>query len=101
MRLIEYINILKGHDPKLKLRKGLGAPDSWRGVYAELAFPVVEDITIGEMIAHAESAIGTTYRGYKGGNFEMDEDTPIHIDDWGEWTDGGAMWELLLELMVS
>ena len=31
--------------------------------------------------------IGETYRGYKGGDFYMDENTPIWIANWG---DGGV-----------
>lgn len=60
---------------------------SWRGVYAELTIdraPAGETETIGEMLADARDAVGKTFQGYKGGDFLMDETTPVWADGWGD-----------------
>lgn len=101
MRLGEYIDLLKGYDSDTAVPVGLGKPHSWRGVYSELAFEPVGNITIGEMLKAAESALGATYEGHKGGDFTMDEYTKINVENRGTWSDGGAIFKLLLDYMVA
>lgn len=68
-------------------------PDSWRGIYAELAFTCTKEtegnkLTINDFIKLLDGANGTTYRGYKGGDFTMHRGTPVWIC-WGYGCDGG------------
>lgn len=66
--------------------------DSWRGVYAELSlqwgggrygddYPKVSDVL--EILS---AAVGKTYTGWKGGEYRMDRDTPVWVDNRGCWT---------------
>ncbi|MGL6137328.1 MAG: hypothetical protein ACRC2M_08550, partial [Planktothrix sp.] len=70
--------------------------DSWRGSYCELALgyrvrslrcdnyndsyesPLAKDI-----LADLKSAVGGVFEGWKGGEFTMNEDTPIWVDNPG------------------
>jgi len=66
--------------------------DSWRGSYSELAIghankPYREYPKLSDFINMLESAIGSTFYGWKGGEFEMNEDTPIWVDNYGEYTE--------------
>lgn len=59
--------------------------DSWRGSYCELALRYGEDkITIKELLNKAKKVLNKTLTGYKGGDFIMDEKTPIHIANCSE-----------------
>lgn len=79
MRLGELIKILRSADPDLVIRWGFGAPHSYRGNYVELAFDPAENVTVGSMLTHAESALNKQFTGYKGGEFLMDEHTDVWI----------------------
>lgn len=60
---------------------------SWRGSYCELAMEYSKEnqhITTGKLLEMAEFIDGKYLCGYKGGDFLMDLDTPIHIDNYGE-----------------
>lgn len=40
--------------------------------------------TVGTLLAQLKTALGKTYQGFKGGNFTMNEDTPVFVAKWGE-----------------
>ncbi len=102
MILEEYIELLDKQPDHFKVVKiGLGHPHSWRGDYRELAFEPVEDVTIGYMLDEATKALGTTYTGYKGGEFKMNEYTTINVEYEGNYTDNGLLFQLLFDLMLS
>ena len=66
--------------------------DSWRGSYDELAlgydnFDNKKPHNVKEFLKIAKEAIGGTFYGYKGGEFTMDKDTPIWIDNYGNASD--------------
>lgn len=69
--------------------------DSWRGSYSELAlgykltgYDNNDDhfgkITAEDLLKELQSAIGKEYTGWKGGEFIMDEDTPIWVANPGD-----------------
>lgn len=63
-----------------------GSMRSYRGYYDHLAI----DPTTGEyryvkdLLEHAKAVLGTTMNGYKGGDYVMDEDTPLWVARWGD-----------------
>ena len=58
---------------------------SYRGYYEDLAFTVRDhETTVAEFLAAARKALGSEFTGYKGGEFVMDESTPLWISDYGE-----------------
>lgn len=87
MTLGKLIQWLEQQDPNRIVTDGFGGPHSDRGSYDELAFDPVEETTFGEMLAHAKSALGKKFTGYKGGEFLMDEYTPVLIGNYGECGD--------------
>ena len=64
----------------------LGRFGSYRGYYADLAFqPGHHPMCLaGDVAEECAYAIGKTYGGYKGGDFEMGPDTPLWISDYGK-----------------
>lgn len=70
---------------------GISQPFSWRGVYSEVAFEMLEQpMTKEEILANIELAYTETFEGYKGGEFRYNDHTDIHFEtDCGSWTDGG------------
>lgn len=101
MNLQKVIDILEQYPSEKMLSKGIGNPHSWRGSYEELAFEVVENVTVGEMLAAAESAVGATYEGWKGGEYTMDEDTQVHIElEEGAYSGNDTLMKWFFELLL-
>ncbi|GAB2866240.1 hypothetical protein [Hymenobacter ruber] len=87
MDLHDLITALEKQDPSIVVKHGFHNPHSWRGIYSELAFEPTENISVGDMLAAAKSALGTTYEGWKGGDFVMQGYTEVHIANEGEGSD--------------
>lgn len=77
---------------------------SYRGYYEDLAFYSEEgEATAGGVLERAREASGSTYTGYKGGDFVMGDTTPLWKADRSEFgrpvvglqTDGES-WTLIL-----
>ena len=51
--------------------EGFHNAHSYRGNYEDLGVEPASNVTVDSMISCLEQAIGTTYRGYKGGDFTM------------------------------
>lgn len=79
MRLKDLIQELEQADPNHYAPLGITSPHSYRGYYNELAFEPIEGVTVAAMLADARSAVGATYTGWKGGEYTMSENTPVHI----------------------
>ncbi len=60
--------------------------ESWRGSYCELALGYSDngECYSSELFRKAFNTNGSMYEGYKGGEFIMDLDTPIHQANYGE-----------------
>lgn len=83
MTLGEIIEALRSADQSHIAPIGMGYPMSWRGVYSELAFAPAKNISVAEMLKNAESAMGKTFTGYKGGEYTMGEWTDCYLDSYG------------------
>ena len=60
---------------------------SWRGIYADLALEYTHEgsaPTVASVLDMANATIGTVLEGYKGGDFRMDQQTPLWVDNYGE-----------------
>ena len=59
-------------------------PHSYRGIYRDLAFEIKKfteyPCIMGEFNTALEKAIGSTYTGYKGGDFTMSKNTNVWVD---------------------
>lgn len=83
MSLGNLIDWLKEQDSALIVKDGFGSPHSDRGSYDELAFDPAEETTLGEMLVNAQSAVGATFTGWKGGEYTMGEYTSVYIGEHG------------------
>jgi hypothetical protein len=99
MVLGELIEFLKQYDPEKVVPLGFHKPHSYRGYYDHLAFEPAENITVGAMLAAAESAVGTTYPGYKGGEYEMGLYTDVWLSRYGYNDDEKIGWVLMKFIM--
>jgi hypothetical protein len=96
MQLSTLIEHLRDMHPDTVLKFGFGEPASYRGSYDELAFAPLPAARVGDMLTHAEGALGQTFVGYKGGDFTMGEWTPTHICKYGSSGDGTQISDALV-----
>lgn len=88
MSLGELIAALQRKDQEAEVRLDFAyyRPSGWlhsyRGVYEQLALDYDDktEITVGQLVAKLKDAIGKTFHGWKGGEYTMDEDTPVWVD---------------------
>lgn len=79
----ELIQQLKAMPQDGVIPFGFDKPMSYRGHYDELAFAPKQNAVVSEMLAHAESAVGKTFTGYKGGEYEMGAGSECWIAEYG------------------
>ena len=84
MTLGKLISILSGLPKETKIEK-LCSPHSYRGYYSDLSFKKESgEQSVGELLSILQNeCIDKTFEGYKGGDFTMDEHTPLWIADYG------------------
>lgn len=99
MFLKELINYLEKKDPTIAAALGFCCPHSYRGYYTELAFIPEKNTTVGEMLKCAKDALGSTYQGWKGGEFTMDEYTDVYLAEYGDT--GDSIGLILLDFMTA
>jgi hypothetical protein len=73
--LKQVIDHLRSLPADMRVKDGFSNPHSYRGYYEDLAFEPKADCAVRDMLEAAESALGTTYEGWKGGAFTMTEYT--------------------------
>jgi len=102
LNLGQIIEKLKEQDQKETIMFDFGGYvpdmelDSYRGSYDELCVGYKKqewnkDQTVGDFLKACEKAVGNTYTGYKGGDFTMDEDTPVWVAQYSEATSTGIV----------
>lgn len=99
MTLGNLIAYLEKEDPTKVVPLGFHRPHSYRGYYDQLAFEPMENVTVGQMLADASSALGRTYQGYKGGSYRMGEYTDVWLSEYGSC--GEMIGPVLLGYMVG
>lgn len=64
---------------------------SYRGYYDQLAIGWTGEAErpqkVSELLAELKSAVGKTFTGYKGGEYTMDENTPVWCANYGDCHD--------------
>lgn len=79
-KLIEALEAM----PEEAMVANLYHPHSYRGYYEDLAFERRDGITpAADFLNDCRYVIGCTYTGYKGGEYTMDEDTPVWVAEYG------------------
>lgn len=96
MNLKQLLDHVQALTPGTTLHFGLSEPFAWRGIYAEVAFRIVEEPSTREdVLARIAQALQNTFYGYKGGEYKYDLYTTVHFEqDSGACTNGGytAQW---------
>jgi hypothetical protein len=98
--LASLIATLEKEDPAKVVPIGFGDPHSYRGFYEDVAFEVRTNVTVGEMLAAANSAVGETFQGWKGGDNTMRLSTPVWLVS-EEGRCGESLGAVLLHLMLN
>lgn len=101
MTLADLIARLERAPQDAVVRHGFRYPHSYRGDYAQLAFEPAEFVFVRDLLAHAQGALGATYRGYKGGDFRMEATTEVKLARWGECAEDDGLSAALLEYMLT
>ena len=78
------LELLRAEDPRKVCPLGFAGAHSYRGYYEDLSFEPAENVTVAQMLAHAESALGHTFEGYKGGEYTMSRDTCVWVSNHGK-----------------
>ena len=82
MRLIEFKNYITSFEAGTVFDYGISEPFSWRGYYYEVAFEFLREtpMTREEILFNIEKAYTETFRGYKGGDYEYNDMTPVNFE---------------------
>jgi len=99
MTLGELIDVLSSYAPGTVVLHGFSDPHSYRGYYDRLAFEPCGETTVGAMLECAKEADGSTYTGYKGGDFRMDKETECYLAEHGNT--GEELSETMVRLMIN
>ncbi len=99
MNLRELIVELEKHHPARIVPIGFCYPHSYRGYYDQLAFEPARNVSIASMLECAKDAVGSTCNGWKGGDYEMYEDTECWLAKEREC--GESLGPLLLAFMLG
>lgn len=63
---------------------GLGMMNSYRGYYSDLSFePEDGKESVSELLSRCKEAMGSTFTGYKGGDYVMGKLTPLWLAEYG------------------
>lgn len=89
-KLLDLLMMVPGGLP-IKLQWGdehlvnVGDIDSYRGYYSDLAIEpgYPEEREVADVYDMLNAAIGSTFEGYKGGDFVMHADTPVWVSLYG------------------
>ncbi len=96
----QLIKRLEAEDPNKVVPLGLGAPHSYRGYYEDLEFTPKANVTVGEMLQTARAAMGATFCGWKGGDYQMGEWSAVWLGHAGD-CDGQSIGDVLLDYMLG
>ena len=98
MNLKELIERLEAVNPDHICKEGFGKPHSYRGYYEQIAFDPASNVDVASMLAHARSADGATFTGYKGGEYKMNPWTTVNIAPYGHY---GGDDDLITQLRID
>lgn len=99
--LEDVIARLKLEDPAKVVPVGFAHPHSYRGYYDELAFEIRRNVTVGEVLSAAESALGATFQGWKGGDYTMFGHATCWLVLEEGYSGGETIGAVFLELLLA
>jgi hypothetical protein len=86
-----------------EFRYGISEPFSWRGSYDEVAFAIIEGpMSKQEFLRRINSAYNYAFYGYKGGEYEYSDSTPVNFEEGNaRYTDGKYCAEWIAKIEDS
>lgn len=100
MQLGELIKRLESANQEQEVKIGFHNPHSYRGYYSELGLCATSNVTVEYMLSELKSALGSTYEGWKGGDFTMDEYVDCYLVD-EEGCSGEMIGEYFIKYMLE
>ena len=97
---IGQFELLCIENPDLKVNFTPYESGSWRGVYAEgcIFVNLNGESYLSEMLPFIADLKTSTHYGYKGGEYEYNDDTPLNFEpESSVWSDGDFFQQMLLE----
>jgi hypothetical protein len=93
LTLGKAIALLEEIDPTTPMAEPIGDVESYRGYYSDLSFDASSATakTAGQVLADLRAALGSTFEGYKGGDFVMGSDTPLWVSAYGSASGDAVM----------
>lgn len=84
MTIGKLIQKLKSMDQNMMIQNA-SEPHSYRGYYSDLAFESLtcKESKVSEFLKMLEDSLGEIFTGYKGGDYLMEEGTPVWIAEYG------------------
>lgn len=73
----------------------------WRGNYSEIAFTPASKGTKTESLFLLEDATRKTCTGWNGGEYNYDDDTPVHFEFYEADIGDNALYEVLLNFKFN
>jgi hypothetical protein len=101
MYLIDIVEALEAADQTHVAPIGLGEPHSFRGYYEDLAFEPERNVSVAYMLANAKKAMGSTYSGWKGGEYVMGEYTECWISYEGTSHQATKIGSVLMDYILG
>lgn len=98
-RFIEFLEKQRGDIPVFcDIGGTVGKEASYRGYYSDLAFePAKGSVIVQDLLEQCILARGHTYEGYKGGDFVMEDDTPLWLCYYGTTAGARAIIDIEIE----
>ena len=82
--LSDLIKDLESFPQHATIKYGFHNPHSFRGYYCDLAFEPLLNAKVSDMLECAKEANGSTYTGWKGGEYKMEDNSDCYISEEGQ-----------------
>lgn len=103
MKLGDLKYRIESHPQGTCFSYSLSDPFSWRGVYAEVAFTVLDERCCREeLLEKINRALSDEFIGWKGGEYFYNKDTPVHFEErHGDYSNGDYSRQLVSEILST
>lgn len=101
MNLQDFKQHISNFPNGTQFKFGITEPFSWRGSYDEVAFSIVESpMSKEDILKNIERAYSETFYGYKGGEYQYDDDTNVNFEEYGSrnYTSGRYVAEMIAKI---
>lgn len=101
MELKDFKKHISSFPNGTQFKFGITKPFSWRGIYEEVAFAIVESqMSKEDILANIELAYTETFYGYKGGEYKYHDYTTVNFEEEGSrnYSDGRYASQMIAKI---